>query len=331
MWARGLWFLCSNEEDRDPRDDLSLELSRVLRDFNVNVGRAVKLILQGANPNTESVSGRSLLQLAAVTYPEWVPLLLYLGANPKRLDANHRDAFTNCFQAHTNAYFKAEALLAIMQYDVGVSEATRQVFHNWLISRFPIVTTTLQAFCIREKKWHNANYVYTHLTPVTLRLAIYYEAVRHSQRLEIVRKLMVLFMQGGLYRVPKELVITLFQLTAGAWFTKEEVLKLINFISDNQETIRGYLKNFDGMQWIYSPEANTPFALQPPFAKLLYEYQVQKRMKGSDPVSQEDKYRHFRQCNQASLFKSPLNQLAFQERWQQSDWIKANPKKRGIP
>ena len=80
------------------------------------------------------------------------------------------------------------------------------------------------------------------------------------------------------------------------------------------------------MQWFYSKRADDPFALEPPYAKWLYEYQVVKKTQGNaavEIISKDSQFRHFRQSNLVSLFKSPLKQLAFKERWQQSEWIKA--------
>ena len=339
MLAR--WFRFCGAEDADPHDDESVKLSRALRDFNFHFERGLKLIFKGANPNTESVTGHSILQLAAMTQPEWIPLLLTLGADPHKLNSNHRDVFETCFRACTNHFVKAEALLAIIQYSK-VSPATLQVFHNWLISRFAIIAHTLKVLELRESKWTNASYVYKQLSPITLRLAIYHEATRHSQRLELARRLIVLFAQTKLQRLPTDLILLIFKPLAEHWFNEAELKQLIEYVYVKQLVIRNYLKAYQGLQFFYQPEVKAaPFQIQAPLSKLWYDYQLlhEKRQKAARNLSPEKEMREKQQqrklqqqfrCYQdphaVGLFKNPLNQLSYRERLQSSAWANDNAK-----
>lgn len=344
MRARWLNLWCNKESNAEPRDDLSVQLSRILRDFNCHFERAVWLIYQGANPDTESVTGHSVLQLAAAIQPEWIPILLKLGANPNRLDRNQRDVFTNCLRAHTNPYAKMEALLAIIQYNE-ISSATRQVFHNGLVSRFPIISQTLVACGISEKKWKNADYVYARISTVTLRLAIHYEAVRHSSRLEMVRMITAIVLGKTRLNFPTDILITILQFNAEPWFTKQEMAQLIHYLYANKNQIASYLKE-GGMQWIYVPKnKNMPFQLQPPIAKWLYEYQVLSEKRAcaarkilpakEDAVLQEQQtrqkcYQQFSLHRSLSFFSDSPHRLAYEERWQSSEWGKVVNAKRKL-
>ncbi len=346
MRARWLNLWCGKDDNAEPQDDLSVQLSRALRDFNCHFERAVWLICQGANPSTESVTGHSVLHLAAAIQPEWIPILLKLGADPRRLDRNQRDVFTNCLRAHTNHYAKMEALLAIIQYEE-VSAATRQSFHNGLVSRFSIIRQTLTACGIPEKKWKNADYVYRRISTVTLRLAIHYEAVHHSARLDMTRILMAIVLGRTRLNVPTDILINIFQFNSEPWFTKHEITQLIHYLYANKAQVASYLKEC-GMQWVYVPKNKAmPFQLQPPIAKWLYEYQVlsENRARAArkilptkeNALLQEQQtlqkyYRHLSLHSTLSFFSNSLNRLAYQERWQSTEWGKvANAKRKMGP
>ncbi len=179
------------------------ELEQLMRGTYIDFDAAINLVIKkSAKVNTVDACNRSLLHLAVMHRPSYIPALLELGCDPTLKDHRGKTALDYMFarlpenkQTGFKGNSKIECALALIQHGAVIDDKNKIELLLYMKLVYPNLKDILLKLGVPENKVDNLDYIFSSVNLAQLRLALQYNYPEYLAKVALLNLSVIVMLE----------------------------------------------------------------------------------------------------------------------------------------